>query len=50
MVEALKKLLTVIEALQEIAKQHNMMLLDLYERIAKLEERNGLLESDKPGN
>lgn len=35
--EALRKLLLVISGLQDIAKQQNLMLLDLYERIVKLE-------------
>lgn len=35
--EALRKLLLVISGLQDIAKQQNLMLLDLYDRIVKLE-------------
>ncbi len=48
--EALRKLLSVISGLQDIAKQQNLMLLDLYERIVKLEVKNGILEHDSPSN
>jgi len=35
--EALEKVHTILTKTHDITKQHNLMLLDLYERVAKLE-------------
>jgi len=36
--QAMLKVATLIEKMADIQKQHNLMLLDLYERVSKLEE------------
>ena len=36
--KAMELAATLIEKIADIQKQHNMMLLDLYERVSKLEE------------
>lgn len=36
---ALDKVVKILESTHIVQKQHNIMLLDLYERIVKLEEK-----------
>ncbi len=45
--EALEKISKVLESHNNIMKQYNLMLLDLYERVAKLEIATQVIKKER---